>query len=86
MEKQGIFEAGLAERAGPRLEHIFTLLALVLDREAVEMALRGWLSADRRMHGTAVEYFDNVLPEELRSALARYQTQAEDPAEGDRGS
>ena len=85
LEKQGIFEAELAERAGPRLEHIFTLLALVLDREAVEIALRGWLSADRRMHGTAVEYFDNVLPEELRSALARHQTAAKDPAEGDGG-
>ena len=85
-ESQSIFDSELAERAGPRLEHIFTLFSLVLEREAVEIALRGWLSNDARMNGTAIEYFDNVLPEKLRRSLARYRHQPQEPAEGDADS
>ncbi|HAC80308.1 MAG TPA: hypothetical protein DCG06_08440 [Deltaproteobacteria bacterium] len=81
----GLFEDDLAERAGPKVEHLFNLLALVLDREAVAIALRGWLSDDRRMRGTAIEYFENVLPEQLRRALAEYLPQATRPAGTDSG-
>jgi hypothetical protein len=77
---QGLFEADLAARAGPEIEHLFTLFALVLDRDAVEIALRGCLSEDRRMRGTAIEYFENVLPEQLRHALAQRLPQAGPPA------
>lgn len=66
----GPLEAEIARRAGPNLEHLFSLLSLVLDHDAVEIALRGWLSDDARMRGTAIEYFENVLPESLRRALA----------------
>lgn len=66
----GPLEPEIARRAGPNIEHLFSLLSLVLDREAVEVALRGWLSDDERMRGTAIEYFENVLPESLRRALA----------------
>lgn len=79
-ENQGLFEADLAARAGPEIEHLFTLFALVLDRDAVEIALRGCLSEDRRMRGTAIEYFENVLPEQLRRALAQRLPQAGPPA------
>jgi ATP/ADP translocase len=66
----GPLEAEIARRAGPGVEHLFSLFSLVLDRDAVEIALRGWLSDDVRMRGTAIEYFENVLPESLRRALA----------------
>ncbi|MFP6663967.1 MAG: Npt1/Npt2 family nucleotide transporter [Deltaproteobacteria bacterium] len=58
------------EDALAQVQEVDRLLDLDLDREAVEVALRGWLSDDLRMRGTAVEYFENVLPESLRNALA----------------
>lgn len=51
------------------MEHVFTLLGLVLDREALVLALRAVLSSDRILSGTALEYLENVLPEEVRSGL-----------------
>jgi AAA family ATP:ADP antiporter len=58
------------ERALAEVHEVERLLSLDLDREAVEVALRGWLSEDIRMRGTAAEYFENVLPESLRRAMA----------------
>lgn len=83
---QGPFDTDLADRAGPNIEHLFTLFSLVLDRDAVGVALRGWLSDDRRMRGTAIEYFENVLPEPLRRAVAQRLPQAKRPADGDPGA
>lgn len=64
--------ARAAERAGesPRhLEHAFSLLALVLDREPLEIALRALRGLDPALRGTALEYLDNVLPPLLRERL-----------------
>lgn len=52
-----------------RLEHVFTLLALVVPREPVQIAYRAVRSQDRALRGTALEYLENVLPEDVRSAL-----------------
>jgi hypothetical protein len=52
-----------------RLEHVFTLLALVVPREPVQIAYRAVRSQDRAMRGTALEYLENVLPDDVRSAL-----------------
>ena len=51
------------------LEHVFTLLGLALDREALAMSLRALDSGDLRLRGTALEYLENVLPETIRQAL-----------------
>ncbi len=51
------------------MEHVFTLLGLVLDREALSLALQAVASSDRNLSGTALEYLENVLPEEVRKAL-----------------
>jgi len=51
------------------LEHVFTLLGLVLDRDALRLSLRAVFSADRDIRGTALEYLENVLPDALRRAL-----------------
>jgi hypothetical protein len=51
------------------MEHVFTLLGLVLDRDALTLALRAVGSRDRALGGTALEYLENVLPEEVRRGL-----------------
>jgi len=52
-----------------RLEHVFTLLALAVPREPVQIAYRAVRSQDRALRGTALEYLENVLPEDVRSVL-----------------
>lgn len=63
----------LADADGVKLnysmEHVFTLLGLVLDRDALTLALRAVGSRDRSLSGTALEYLENVLPEEVRRGL-----------------
>ncbi|MGE0487200.1 MAG: NTP/NDP exchange transporter [Gammaproteobacteria bacterium] len=51
------------------LEHVFTLLSLVLDRDALRLSFRAVFSRDREMRGTALEYLENVLPESIRQGL-----------------
>jgi ATP:ADP antiporter, AAA family len=52
-----------------RLEHVFTLLALVVPREPVQIAYRAVRSQDRALRGTALEYLENVLPDDVRGVL-----------------
>jgi AAA family ATP:ADP antiporter len=52
-----------------RLEAVFTLLTLAVAREPVQIAYRALRSQDRAMRGTALEYLENVLPEDMRAAL-----------------
>jgi hypothetical protein len=54
---------------GAVVEHVFTLLSLVLDREPMQIASRALHSDDRVLIGTALEYLETVLPEDLRRAL-----------------
>jgi hypothetical protein len=61
--------AGEAATSESHLEHVFDLLALVLDREPVHMALAGLRSGDEGLRGTALEYLENVLPATVRERL-----------------
>jgi len=58
-----------AEPAAPQVdrgvEHVFTLLALILDPDAVYLAMQATLSEDVNLRGTALEYLENVLPADL---------------------
>jgi hypothetical protein len=59
----------LRERAHRRLEHVFSLLALVLPRDPLRIAFRALHTDDPLLRGTALEYLDNVLPHETRARL-----------------
>jgi hypothetical protein len=58
-----------ADRVNRRLEHIFTILALLLDREPLRLAFRALHHEDGRHRGTALEYLQTVMPSELRDAV-----------------
>lgn len=77
-------DGGLIETAEPRLhlgiEHAFTLLGLVLDRQALRLALRAVVGDDRALRGTALEYLENVLPEDVRRGLWRWLGEAPEGA------
>jgi len=52
-----------------RLEAVFTLLTLAVAREPVQIAYRALRGQDRALRGTALEYLENVLPDDMRAAL-----------------
>ncbi len=51
------------------LEHVFTLLALTLDPDAVRLSMQAAFSKDLNLRGTALEYLENVLPGYLYNEL-----------------
>jgi len=63
-------EVGLdTEPENRRVSHVFSLLSLVLPREPLQIAYRGFQSSDRQLRGTALEYLEGVLPPAIRTAL-----------------
>lgn len=58
-----------ARRGDRRLEYVFRILSLVLDREPLALAWKALRTGDRRLQGTALEYLENVLPRDLRDPL-----------------
>jgi ATP:ADP antiporter, AAA family len=62
-------EGLVAERASRALEHVFTLLGLVLATEPLRIAYRGLHTTDKSLRGTALEYLDSVLPREIHTQL-----------------
>jgi hypothetical protein len=57
------------DRAGTSLAHVFTLLALVLPREPLQIAFRSLQTDDQHLQGTALEYLDGILPARIRERL-----------------
>jgi ATP:ADP antiporter, AAA family len=51
------------------LSQVFTLLGFVVDREALELALRALSFDDDKLRGTALEYMEHVIPEPIRSRI-----------------
>jgi hypothetical protein len=64
-----IFDRVLRERADRALQHVFTVLALVLPRRPLQLAFRGLFTTDPQVRGTALEYLETTLPEAIRRAL-----------------
>ena len=62
-ELTGVVDDGAAR------EHVFNLLALVLEREPVHIAALAFDSADLYLRGTALEYLETVLPPGIFAAL-----------------
>jgi hypothetical protein len=54
------------------LEHVFTLLALTLDPDAVHLSMLAAFSKDLNLRGTALEYLENVLPAYLYNELLEH--------------
>jgi hypothetical protein len=76
IEDAAILEATLAEGVDPLekpaerwLGHVFALLSLVLEREPIRIASWAVRGEDAALHGTALEYLHNVLPDPVRVAL-----------------
>ena len=61
-------------------EHVFNLLALVLEREPVSIAALAFDSDDVYLRGTALEYLETVLPPRIFAALAPRLSTAPAPA------
>jgi AAA family ATP:ADP antiporter len=59
----------IRDRAGTSLGHVFTLLALVLPREPLQIAFRSLHTDDQYLRGTALEYLESVLPAPIRDRL-----------------
>lgn len=59
----------IRERANKSLEHVFTLLALVLPRQPLRIAFRALHVNDEFLRGTALEYLEGALPPEIRKPL-----------------
>ena len=55
----------LRDRANRSLEHLFTLLSLILPREPLRLAFHGLYTGDAYLRGTALEYLETVLPESI---------------------
>jgi hypothetical protein len=68
-EKEWFFDDQLQDRADRNLEHIFTLLALLLPVDAVRIAFRALHTDDRQLKGTAFEYLESATPADTRQLL-----------------
>jgi hypothetical protein len=56
-------------RAGTGLEHVFTVLGLVLPAEPLRIALHAVQTDDPELRGTALEYLESILPADVRAQL-----------------
>jgi MFS family permease len=68
-EPPALIDRLLRDRVDRSLEHVFTLLALHLDRESLRIAFKALHGQDDRLRGTALEYLETVLPNEIRDAV-----------------
>jgi hypothetical protein len=64
-----VIEPGLGARGSRSLEHVFTLLSLMLPRAPLRIAFKGLLTTDAVFRGTSLEYLESVLPHEVWNGL-----------------
>jgi hypothetical protein len=68
-EQRSFVDEFLQNRAGQSLAHVFTLLSLVLPTAPLQIAYRGLHTDDPKLRGTAVEYLEGVLPQDISQRL-----------------
>jgi ATP:ADP antiporter, AAA family len=68
-DSESRIDAFVRSRANQSLAHVFTLLALVLPAEPLQIALRGLHAEDQNLRGTTLEYLESVLPPAVREPL-----------------
>jgi AAA family ATP:ADP antiporter len=54
------------------LDHVFTLLGLAFDSDAIELSRRALSTSDSKLRGTALEYLEHVVPEPIRAGIWPY--------------
>lgn len=70
--EDGALDTDIPVKINRSVEHVFTILGLTLDRDALQLSLRGVFGDDPNLRGTALEYLENVLPEDIRRSLWRH--------------
>jgi len=68
-EPPALIDRLLQDRVDRGIDYVFTLLALVLDRESLRLAFKALHEKDDRRRGTALEYLETVLPDDIRDAV-----------------
>ncbi|HZO57719.1 MAG TPA: hypothetical protein VFB63_33715, partial [Bryobacteraceae bacterium] len=68
-ELSPLMDEFLRNRSSRSLEHVFTLLMLVLPKEPLRVAFRGLHTDDSHLRGTALEYLESTLPEDVFDRL-----------------
>jgi hypothetical protein len=76
----------LRQRSNRSLEHVFTVLSLALDKKPLQIAFRGLHTDDPMLRGTALEYLESALPDDIRDSLWPFLETSRTPrvAPGDR--
>jgi len=67
-----LIDGFLRDRTSRSLQHVFSILALVFEREPMRLALTALSGSDENLRGTALEYLDEVLPSDVKAALWPY--------------
>ena len=75
----------LQDRVNRSLEHVFTLLSLILPRETLRLAFHALHTDDSYLRGTALEYLETVLPETVWSRLSPVLEKSAVPSPRTRG-
>jgi ATP/ADP translocase len=78
-----LIDESLRPRASRSMEHVFTILSLVVPRAPLQIAFKGLLTSDAVLRGTGLEYLESVLPREIWNSLRPFldDTRAEVPSE-----
>ncbi|MDP9000699.1 MAG: hypothetical protein M3O46_11375 [Myxococcota bacterium] len=71
-ENNELMEMLARDRVDRSLEQVFAILSLHLEREPLRMAFRALHHEDTRHRGTALEYLETILPNEVRETLWPY--------------
>jgi ATP:ADP antiporter, AAA family len=71
-EDRSFVDEFLKDRAGQSLAHMFTLLTLVLPTAPLQIAYRGLHTNDPKLRGTALEYLEGVLPQDIYQRLSPF--------------
>lgn len=78
-QQRALVDGLMRDRVDRRLEHMFTILSLSLEREPLRMAFFALHHEDDHYRGTALEYLDTVLPTEIRQIIWPYLGEAAAP-------
>jgi AAA family ATP:ADP antiporter len=68
-EESSLVAGLMRDRVSRSLEHVFTILSLLLEREPLRIAFRALHQDDQKYRGTALEYLETTLPPDLREAV-----------------
>lgn len=79
-----VVDERIRNRVHRGLEHVFTLLSLILPSRPLRIALMGIYAGDGHFRGTALEYLEHVLPEAIRVKLLAFLEVSKKQMERDR--